>query len=112
MDLEGRGYFCQALDLGSPGVREVVNNRPDNTGNDRPEPPISGRAWCRRTSPRSSTAGGRIDEIAAAFGPFMDPAARPTLHYVLDRGANPERTLVLREAAYGWPIARAGHAAR
>ena len=104
MDLEGRGYFCQALDLGSPGVREVVNNRPDNTGTIDRTAYLGSRLVSAKIT-ALSTAGGRIDDIAAAFGPFMDPAARPTLHYVLDRGANPERTLVLRGAAYGWPIA-------
>ena len=102
--LEGRGYFCQSLDLGSPGVREVVNNRPDNSGTIDRTAYLSSRLVSANIT-ALSTAGARIDEVASAFGPFVDPAARPTLHYVLDRGANPERTLRLRGAAYGWPIA-------
>ena len=104
VDLEGRGYFCSKLDLGSPTVREVVNNRPDNSGTvDRTA--YMGSRVVSADLVALSTAGARIDEVAAAFGPFMDPGARPTLHYVLDRGENPERTLVLRGAAFGWPIA-------
>jgi hypothetical protein len=37
----------------------------------------------------------------------MNPAARPVLHYVLDRPGYPERTMVLRAMAYDWPIAGA-----
>jgi hypothetical protein len=104
IDLEGRGYFCKSLDLGSPAVREVVNNRPDNTGTvDRTN--YLGSRLVTADLTVLDSAGARIDEVASAFGPFMDPAARPTLHYVLDRVDDPERTLVLRGAAYGWPIA-------
>jgi hypothetical protein len=34
----------------------------------------------------------------------MNPAARPVLHYVLDRPNNPERTMTLRASAYDFPI--------
>jgi hypothetical protein len=34
----------------------------------------------------------------------VDPAARPELHYVLDRPGNPERMLTVRAAAFTWPI--------
>jgi hypothetical protein len=104
MDLEGQGYWCTKLDLGSPTVRENVNNRPDNTGTIDQTAYMGSRVVSADIT-TLSTAGGRIDEVAAAFGPFMDPAARPTLHYVLDRADNPERTVVLRGAAYSWPIA-------
>lgn len=106
VDLEGPGWFCSSLDLGSPTVRENVNNRSDNSGTiDRTE--YLGSRVVSADITAIESAGGRIDEIAASFGPFMDPSQRPTLHYVLDRGTNPERTLVLRGAAYSWPIAGA-----
>lgn len=102
--LEGTGYWCTKLDLGSPAVRENVNNRPDNSGTIDQTMYLGSRVVSADIT-ALSTAGGRIDEIAAAFGPFMDPSARPTLHYVLDRGANPERVLTLRGSAYQWPVA-------
>jgi hypothetical protein len=102
--LEGQGYWCTKLDLGSPVVREVVNNRPDNTGTIDQTRYMGSRVVSADIT-TLSTAGGRIDEVASAFGPFMDPSARPTLHYVLDRADNPERAVVLRGSAYSWPIA-------
>jgi hypothetical protein len=101
--LEGPGWFCQKLDLGSPTIRDVVNNRPDNDGTtDRTR--FMGSRAVEADITALVGAGARVDEVAASFAPFMNPALRPVLHYVLDRGANPERTLVLRCTAYSWPI--------
>jgi hypothetical protein len=104
LSLEGRGYACQELNLGAPEVRDVTNNRPDADGLDDTTQLMGGRAVSASITALAS-AGVRIDEIAASFGPFMVPAARPVLHYVLDRGMNEERVLTLRPAAFDFPIA-------
>ena len=100
---ESRGYFCEELTLGSPTIRENITNRPDQDGADDDT---------RFAGPRTVSvkiaallgAGARVDEIATMFGPYMRPDARPTLHYILDRGTNPERQLVLRSSAYEWSV--------
>ena len=105
VELEGASWFCSSLDLGSPTVREVVASRPDADGTDDRSALLGGRVVSAAITALSTVASGRIDEIASAFAPFMHPGQRPTLHYVLDRGDNDERTLTLRAAAYNWPIA-------
>jgi hypothetical protein len=101
--LEGPGWFCQKLDLGSPAVRDNVNNRPDRNGVLDQTMFLGARAVEANITTLVG-AGARVDEVASQFGPFMDPALRPTLHYVLDRADNPERTLALRATGYSWPI--------
>lgn len=105
--LEGRGYFCTDLDLGGMGeVREVINNRPGRDGaTDRTT--LMGKRLVSANITALVNAGARIDEVGAAFAPFMVPSARPVLHYTLDRGNNDERTMTLRGAAYAWPVAGA-----
>ena len=103
--LEGVGYFCTKLDLGSPTVRENVNNRPDNSGVTDRTSLVGSRIVSADITTLSTVGHARIDEVASAFGPFMDPGQRPTLHYVLDRADNPERTIKLRGSSYAWPIA-------
>lgn len=106
VDLESYdgGYFCQSLDLGYPEVRDVTANRPDQHGLDDQTQYFGGRTIDAQITALSG-AGATIDAVAATFAPFMDPAARPTLHYVLDRPGAPERILTnLRAAGYGWPI--------
>ena len=93
------GYYCTSLDLGSPDVREVMNDRPDQDGADDRTQFLGARAVAAEI-----TATEDIDTVATSFAPFMSPSARPVLHYVLDRPGAPERTLVLRAAAYAWPI--------
>ena len=101
---ESAGYFCSSLDLGWPEVREVVNNRPDADGiDDRTR--LMGARVVSADITALAGAGARIDEVAASFGPFMVPGARPVLHYVLDRTSGGERTLTLRGSGYGAPIA-------
>ena len=102
--LEGDGYFCTKLDLGSPTVRENVNNRPDNSGVTDRTFLVGSRVVSADITALSTIAGTSIDGVASAFGPFMDPGQRPTLHYVLERGSNPERVIKLRGSAYTWPI--------
>lgn len=113
IDLEdvSAGYVCTSLDIGSPEVRDVTNNRPDANG-------IDDRTQFYGSRPVTAdivvaAPDARIDEVASAFAPFMVPNVRPELHYVLDRGTNPERVLVLRAADYGWrvqgPITREVH---
>jgi hypothetical protein len=103
MDLNGAGYFLTSLDLGAPTVRDVTQNRPDQHGIDDRTLYMGGRVVSVVVT-ALATAGARIDEVASAFGPYMVPDVRPVLHYVLDRGDNPERTLVLRASAYSWPV--------
>jgi len=98
------GWACESLDLGYPTVRAVTNNRPDKDGvDDRTQ--IMGERAAAASITALASMGAQIDAIAASFAPFMVPAARPVLHYVLDRPGAPERTLTLRAAGYGWPIA-------
>ena len=102
---EAQGYFCESLDLGFPDVRDVTNNRPDADGIDDRTRFMGGRVVSADITALASAGVGHIDAIAASFGPFMVPSARPVLHYVLDRPGAPERTLTLRGAGGGWPIA-------
>jgi len=99
-----KGYFCTSLDLGFPAVREVVQNRPDQDGVDDRTRYFGSRVVSADIVALAG-AGARIDDVADNFAPFMSPAARPVLHYVLDRPGAPERTLTLRASAYAWPIA-------
>ncbi len=102
--LEGPGWFCQKLDLGSPTVREQVNNRPDLDGT-TDQTKSGNRAVCRRHPPppaRRRGPGGTRSASQSRSG-LVHPAARPTLHYVRPR-RNPERTLLLRGTAYSMPI--------
>jgi hypothetical protein len=100
------GYFCSELNLGSPEIREVKSNRPDQNGVDDLTSLMGGRVVSANIAAIKG-AGARIDEVAASFGPFMVPSVRPVLHYVLDRADNPERVLTLRAESSGWPIAGA-----
>jgi hypothetical protein len=103
LDNPAGGWYCSSLDLGYPTVRAVVTDRPDADGADD---------RTKYMGPRTVTiaidtfagAGARIDAVAAQFGAYMVPAARPVLHYVLDRPGAAERTITLRPANYGWPI--------
>jgi hypothetical protein len=98
------GYFCSSLDLGYPAVREVINNRPDQNGADDRTNLLGPRAVTANLVALTG-AGAVIDDVADSFAPFMDPSARPTLHYVLDRPGTPERVLTVRAANYTWPVA-------
>jgi hypothetical protein len=93
------GYSCSGLDLGYPDVRDVVNNRPDTDGVDDRTALMGARAV---TANIKTTDGG--DPVSTIFAPFMGPALRPELHYVLDRPGAPERVLTVRASGYSWPI--------
>jgi hypothetical protein len=99
---DGAGYACTELDLGYPEVRDVVNNRPGQDGTDDRTVYMGSRAM----SADIYASGGSmtVDEIGAAFAPYMLPNARPELHYVLDRPGAPERVATVRAAAYTWPV--------
>jgi hypothetical protein len=101
-DVEG-GWVCTQLDLGWPEVREVVNNRPDADGIDDSTRYFGSRAVSADIVAHAAP-GVDVDAVAAQFGPYMTPAIRPELHYVLERPGNPERVLVLRAAGYSWPV--------
>lgn len=98
------GYFCTSLDLGAPAIREVVDNRPDADGVLDRTLYMAARVVTAEIKAVAG-AGAVVDQVAAAFGPFMVPSARPTLHYILERAGGLERTLTLRAAGYAWPIA-------
>jgi hypothetical protein len=105
VDLEdaAAGYYCTSLDLGSPDVRDVMNNRPDQDGADDRTLYFGSRAIAA-----DITATEDVDTVASSFAPFMVPSARPVLHYVLDLVGAPERTLVVRASSYSSPIAGPG----
>lgn len=98
------GYFCSSLDLGFPTVRDVVTNRPDTGGAiDRTQ--YFGPRVVNAQIMAITGAGARIDDVTALFAPFLDPAARPTLHYALDRAGHPQRAMTVRAAGFSWPVA-------
>jgi hypothetical protein len=100
---EAGGWFMTELDLGYPEVRDVMGKRPDADGvYDRTQ--FMGARAVSASVTAVAWAGARIDDIASRFAPFMAPAARPVLHYVLDRPGAPERVLTLRAANYGFVI--------
>jgi hypothetical protein len=100
------GYFCESLDLGFPTERAVVTNRPDTDGAvDRTR--LMGPRLVAASIHAVAGAGAQLDAVAASFGPFMVPSARPVLHYVLDRPGAAERTLTLRATGYAWQVAGA-----
>jgi hypothetical protein len=97
------GWFCSVLDLGYPEVREVIANRPDTNGAiDRTS--LMGARLITAEVKAELGAGARIDDVADNFAPFMVPAARPVLHYVLDRPGAAERTFTLRAVSYAWKV--------
>ena len=98
---EDGSHYCTELNLGYPSIRDNMTNRPDQSGVDD-----RSAFFAERVISANITATGEpVDAIAASFAPFTDPAARPTLHYVLDRGPDsPERTFVVRASGYAWPI--------
>ena len=99
------GYFCTSLDLGSPTIRDVVTNRPDQDGAVDRTSLLGPRVVQADITTVAGAGTRRIDDVASAFGPYMAPSARPVLHYVLDRPGTAERVLTLRAANYSWPIA-------
>jgi hypothetical protein len=98
------GWFCTSLDLGYPQPREVVSDRPDQDGVDDRTRFMGSRVVTADISALTG-AGARIDAVASQFAPYMTPAARPILHYVLDRPGAAERVLTLRASGYAWPVA-------
>jgi hypothetical protein len=101
---EALGYFCSSLDLGYPSPREVTSNNPDRNGISDRTRLLGGRVVTANITALVG-AGARIDDVADNFAPFMVPAARPILHYILDRPGAVERIMTLRASGYSWPIA-------
>ena len=96
------GYACTELDLGYPEVREVTANRAAADGAiDR-----TALFGSRAVSANVRAYGGTMtpDEVATLFAPYMLPANRAELHYVLERPDEPERMCTVRAAGYTWPI--------
>ena len=105
IQLEDRkaGYLLSSLDLGYGAPRVVDNNRPDQDGiDDRTQ--FQGSRVVSADLIALTDLGARVDEVAMSFAPFMHPRQRPVLHYVLDAGSNPERTLTLRPDGYAWKV--------
>jgi hypothetical protein len=97
------GYVCTELDLGSPDVRDVTNNRPDRHGiDDRTQ--FFGARVVSASVTAVASQGAIIDEVATMFGPYMTPAVRSELHYVLDRPGLPERVLIVRADSYDFVV--------
>jgi hypothetical protein len=99
------GYYCSELDLGYPEPREVTANRPDRNGTDDRTSLMGARAITANITGRGGAMSS--DEIATLFAPYMTPAARPELHYVLDRPGTPERFATVRASGYTWPVSGA-----
>lgn len=104
LDDYATGYACMQLDLGYPDVRDVVNNRPNQDGTDDRT-----TLWGARVVQANITAwpGGSatIDDIAALFAPFLQPSARPVLHWnEWSNSRLSERTLRLRASAFSSPM--------
>ena len=107
-NLDG-GWLCTQLDLGSPDVREVTNNRPDAHGLDDRTRFLGGRVVTADmiAFPNSQNP---LDAIVSRFAPFMNPSLRPELHFTLMDGTQRERMVRLRAngfaAAMPQPISR------
>jgi hypothetical protein len=99
-----QGYFCTLLDLGSPVIREVKNDRPGQHGIDDRTFYYGDRVVSADVVALDG-AGAQIDAIASLFAPYMNVQNRPVLHYVLDRPGTAERTITLRPSAFTAPIA-------
>ena len=88
------GWACTELDLGGINPREVTSNKPDQHGIDDRTQFLGGRVI---TAAMTAVPDGTvsIDAIVSGFAPYMDPGARPELHYTLidDKG---ERVLTVR----------------
>jgi hypothetical protein len=104
---QSQGWFMEALDLGYPAVREVVTARPDADGVDDRTQFFGSRAISASVKAVAG-AGAAMNAVAASFAPFMVPAARPVLHYILERPGNPERVITVRAAGYAWPLTNPG----
>ena len=99
------GWFCSSLDLGYPAPREETNPRPDAHGTDDSTSLYGARGVTAAVTALHG-AGAVIDDVVASFAPFVTLAARPDLHYVLERPGAPERIIAgLRAANYSAPIA-------
>ena len=97
------GKYTTTLDLGYPTIRENVSNRPDAHGIDDRTSLWGARVVSANVLTRTPDAA-YVDDVAAAFAPFMVPGVRPVLHYVLDRPNAREKTLTVRASNYAWPL--------
>ena len=105
---DANGYVCAELDIGWPDIREVINNRPDFHGVDDRTRLFGARLVSARIV--AGPWGARsMDENVRLFGPFLQPSARPVLHYTTETPSDDwsERTLVLRAATFSAPISGA-----
>jgi hypothetical protein len=101
------GYAMTALSIGFPDVRDVTNNRPWQHGTDDQTRFFGGRAV---TANITAWPGGKVplDDIPALFGPYMNPVARPELHYRTLSGSEVERVITLRPSGFESPMPSPG----
>jgi hypothetical protein len=97
------GWVCTALDLGFPDIRDVTNPAPIQHGLDDQTKFFGGRVV---TATITAVPDGRLslDSIVEQFGRYMDPGARPELHYTRQSDDPDERMIVLRASAWSSPM--------
>ena len=100
-DLDG-GWLCTELDLGYPDVRDVTDPNPNAHGIIDRTQFFGGRTI---TAKISGAPGGTmdLDRIADQFAPYLDPSARPELHFTTIGNAV-ERIFTLRASAWSAPM--------
>jgi len=97
------GYTCQELTIGSPTIREVVNNKPDRWGTDDQTTLWGSRAVTANLICWADGDKG-LDDIADLFAPFMVPGARPTLIWTRHSQVGGERSISLRPVEIASPM--------
>jgi hypothetical protein len=103
LDDHDAGYAMLELDLSYPDIRDVTNNRPNQSGIDDRTRYFGGRVV---TAKIAAWPGGNValDDIVDNFAPYLNPAVRPELHYTTDSGSDIERVLILRASALAAPM--------
>jgi hypothetical protein len=102
LDNPDQGWICQELDLGYPGVREVIDNSPDQHGTVDRTAFFSQRVVSAKIMAVAAPGWG-LDSVVRQFMPFLDPGSRPALHYADDYGGE-ERVLILRGSQFSSPM--------
>ena len=103
LDNPDGGWVCTELDLGWPDVRAVTDPDPQSHGLIDRTQYFGGRTVTAKIDAYQGGSFGGIDAIVEQFAPFMDPGARPQLHYLTD-GNTVERVISLRAAQFGGPM--------
>jgi hypothetical protein len=102
VDDPNNGWICTELDLGSPAIREVLTDRPDQHGSTDRTQFMGARVV---TASFVVLPDWTMDDAFRQFMPFMDPHNRPTLHLTTFSQMGPgERTLTLRATSQAAPM--------